>query len=347
MYPTPEAPAKGVFVKNIEQQLLSNGFDVKRVVVPGDPKNKLAKLWGYILYFLRAFYAVVTEDRKVYIHYVAHSGIPLVLASFFRKRHIVSHVHGGDVLPAQYEPKIVRFVKRCLAGKTLALSKQVVVPSVFFKKLLISSYSKLPNAILVSPSGGIDLSKFNFAPSTADFANGRVLNLGYIGRLDRSKGVGTMLLALSKLEFDFRCKIVGDGVLHEWAKKQTVKLGIQDRVQFVGMAEQRHLQQHLKTMHFMIFASERIESLGLVGLEAMATGTPVIGSMMGGMNDYIEPGVNGLGFTCGDASSLTKCITSAKNIEPDIYRDMCFAARRRAEQYDAKICEQQLVEVLS
>ena len=68
-------------------------------------------------------------------------------------------------------------------------------------------------------------------------------------------------------------------------------------------------------MDLFVFPTQLEESLGLVGLEAMACGVPVIGSCIGGLTDYIEEGTNGFFFEPGNVQSLVDSIL--KYIECD------------------------------
>ena len=82
---------------------------------------------------------------------------------------------------------------------------------------------------------------------------------------------------------------------------------MEDVVDVVNAVPQCELSEYYKSLKLFIFPSER-ESLGLVGLEAMACGVPVLGADNGGIANYIEDGENGLLFKKGNAEDLASKI---------------------------------------
>lgn len=347
MYPTDKTPSQGVFVRNIEQSLIETGVDVKRVVLAGRHDNKLAKVFYYLVYICRAFFALMMTDRVVYLHYVAHSSIPFLLANKFRKLQLIAHVHGGDVLPALYEPERVRKVKVWISKKTLSKAKQIIVPSTWFKNYLINEFAVNSERIAINPSGGVDTNRFTAQdkPEPSFLKRGK-LRLGYVGRLDASKGVDTLLKALKAVDFDFHCDVVGTGLYRGEFETMAESYGIAQYVTFHGAKEQKDLVDFYRTFDYLVFPSEMLESLGLVGLEAMACGTPVLGTMNAGMADYLKDKYNGFGFKSGDAQSLLKCLGHANVVDGNQYQELSRRARETALKFDAKISKERLVQKL-
>ena len=81
-------------------------------------------------------------------------------------------------------------------------------------------------------------------------------------------------------------------------------MSLNDNVHYVGGVRQEELADYYNKMDVFVFPTKYEESLGLVGLEAMACGTPVIGSYLGGLTDYIVDGKNGFFFEVGNAVAL-------------------------------------------
>ena len=347
MYPTEKTPSQGVFVRNIEQSLLDSGIDVTRVVVAGRHNHVLAKLLHYMLYVVNAFFTLLFTKRVVYLHYVAHSSIPFLVASFFRKIPMVAHVHGGDVMPAEYEPERVRKVKVWIARKALKKADKIIVPSHYFKGFLIDEFDVEAGCIEINPSGGVNTQKFSNAEKTAPaFLQNKPLVLGYVGRLDSGKGVDTLIKSLKGLDKAFHCHFVGTGLYHHDFEALAQENGIQDNVTFHGAVEQSELPSKYASFDYLVFPSEMQESLGLVGLEAMACGTPVIGSMNAGMADYLSDQVNGFGFKSGDITSLTDCLVKAAEVNAKQYAAFSTAARETALEFDAQKSNAHLLEIL-
>lgn len=350
MYPSKVSPGHGVFVKNIETMLVTSGLDIRRAVIYGRQTGVLAKLWAYFVFIITGFFSILFSNRIVYVHYLAHSSLPLLLASLFKKLHIIAHAHGGDTLPAMHEPPKVRRIKMWLARKTLAKASLVIVPSYWYKQHIVKTYQVDPAIIQVSPSGGVNTS--NFKADDNKTRNGQFTNhhqpikLGYVGRLDKGKGVQTLLLALAELSVPFECEIVGTGTEEQKYRQMAQQLNIDDRVSFYGVLPQPELITHYQRFDFLVFPSELDESLGLVGLEAMACSVPLIASMRGGMRDYQTEGDNTIRFISGDVQSLVDAVNQASGLSLEAYETMRDNARRKALEFDAQLCNEGLLKLL-
>jgi glycosyltransferase involved in cell wall biosynthesis len=84
------------------------------------------------------------------------------------------------------------------------------------------------------------------------------------------------------------------------------------------------------------------ESLGLVGLEAMACGAPVIGSQIGGLKDYIIDGKNGLFFEPKNVDELASQLQAFINLPEDVKQQMSQQALQTANRYTVDVIAEQL-----
>ena len=100
--------------------------------------------------------------------------------------------------------------------------------------------------------------------------------------------------------------MVGDGDKEEELQKYSFKLGIQNRIVFLGYQEKP--MPSMEESDLLILPSKE-ERLGRVIVEAMHLGTPVIGSRIGGIPEVIEHEVNGLLVTLGDVNSYTNAMS--------------------------------------
>lgn len=347
MYPTQRTPTQGVFVKNIETSLLNSGVDVDKVVLAGRHDNYLAKAWFYLKYIFSAFLRLLFTRRIIYLHYVAHSAIPLLMAGIFRTHKVVAHVHGGDVLPADYEPELVRKIKLWISRRALSKAQTIIVPSLYFKELLTEAFDVQADMIKVNPSGGVDTDKFNtLLKQEPSYIQHKQLVIGYVGRLDSGKGIETLIESLRELQINFHCHFVGTGSRHQEFKQRIVEFGLSEKVTFHGAVKQAELPKFYCMFDFLVFPSEMQESLGLVGLEAMACGTPVIGTINAGMADYLHHEENGFGFVSGDANSLRERIIQCAAISHHDYNELSGAARKTALSFDAQLSNRKLLEIL-
>ena len=126
----------------------------------------------------------------------------------------------------------------------------------------------------------------------------------FAGRLVPEKGVEVLIHAMEHLP-DVQCKIVGDGPdlarLQEWARDLP-------QVEFLGWKTQDELRELYKNARALIVPSLWYEVFGMVAIEAMAMGTPVIASDIGGLPEVVEDGVTGRLFPAGDIGALQQLI---------------------------------------
>lgn len=104
-------------------------------------------------------------------------------------------------------------------------------------------------------------------------------------------------------QLDCKLLLVGDGPEMGRIIQQVRELGLQDHVLFLGKRDS--LAEFYNISDIKILLSEK-EAFGLVLLEAMACGVPVIGSNIGGMPEIIEPGVNGYIVELGDTQQAAE-----------------------------------------
>jgi glycogen synthase len=127
----------------------------------------------------------------------------------------------------------------------------------------------------------------------------------YVGRIDPRKGIDTALRALASCPPNATLEMVGRGddryldELHALA----AELGLSDRVQFTSCPRSQ-LAKHYGAADALVFPAVWEEPFGLVPVEAMACGTPVVGTSVGGAAEFLVDGVNCLTFSPGDSNSL-------------------------------------------
>jgi L-malate glycosyltransferase len=91
-------------------------------------------------------------------------------------------------------------------------------------------------------------------------------------------------------EVPSRLVLAGDGPERDAAEREVERLGLKDRVRFIGKVED--VAQVMRWAHLFLLPSVS-ESFGLAALEAQATGVPVIGTKVGGLPEVVEHGVTG------------------------------------------------------
>jgi N-acetyl-alpha-D-glucosaminyl L-malate synthase BshA len=126
-----------------------------------------------------------------------------------------------------------------------------------------------------------------------------------------------------------RLLLIGDGPDRSAAEFLTLRLGIADRVNFVG--KQENVNELLGLSDLMLMPSE-MESFGLAALEAMACRVPAVATRVGGVPELIDSGVNGILCEVGDVEAMANAAISILS-DPDKLQKFSNAARRTAQDH--------------
>ena len=126
-----------------------------------------------------------------------------------------------------------------------------------------------------------------------------------------------------------RLLLIGDGPDRSNAEFLAKRLGIADRVDFVG--KQENVNELLSLSDLMLMPSE-LESFGLAALEAMACRVPAIATRVGGVPELIDDGVNGLLYEVGDIDGMASGAISLLS-NPELLDTFSLAARRTAQDH--------------
>lgn len=134
----------------------------------------------------------------------------------------------------------------------------------------------------------------------------------YVGRLSREKKLEILIRAAKILDSSIKFVVVGDGPAGEYYKEMVEKSGLQDRFRFVGFVTHRDLGRYYAASDLFCIPST-FETQGLVALEAMACGKPVVGASKFALKDIIKNGKNGELFAPNDYKSCAGKIRKVLN----------------------------------
>lgn len=258
-------------------------------------------------YLISLFLKLINIIRKNNIDVIhSHSAVPTGFVSIFvskilRRPHFIT-VHGMDVNDCIKHPIIKYFVLFALNN-----CDTVIVVSDHLKKKLISTgiYRKKIKIL----RNAINLNRFkpirNYEIRERYKITNQEILILFVGYLDTFKGVFELVEAFHKLNnkyFNLKLMFVGVGPKSSDLINKTAKLGLQDKILFVGNISHEYIHEYYQAADIVVLPSYG-EGGGppLSILEAMACGIPVIGSNVGGIPEGIHHSVNGL-------------ITSPKNI---------------------------------
>lgn len=163
----------------------------------------------------------------------------------------------------------------------------------------------------------------------------------FVGRLVERKGVYVLLDAAARLgsQQDLRVVIVGDGPERPALEAHTAQLGLSGVVQFRGRVSADELARAYASAHVCVLPAvvDRrgdTEGLGVVLLEAMSRGVPVIGSDVGGITDIVTDGETGILVPPGDAKALAAAIARVAG-DPALAAQLRVAGPRHVREHFA------------
>jgi len=160
----------------------------------------------------------------------------------------------------------------------------------------------VPKARVEVLGGAVD--RAIFRPAAAPGPSNRI---AFVGRLVTEKGIWTLMDALSRLRVPAELDIVGEGPLLP-ALRDAVERAMPTRVNLLGYLPPERIREILVRSGLLVAPSIWQEPLGLVVLEAMACGVPVVASSVGGIPEIVQHNANGLLVEPGDPDALARAM---------------------------------------
>ncbi len=273
----------------------------------------------------------VFEREKFDICHLHEPLMPTLCTTVLRLKHTpmvgTFHASGGKPWYTMFSPVMKWYLDRWfrkLDGR-IAVSK---IALDYVKAFFPAEYAVIPN--------GIDTHHFNnHASAIEKFKDGK-LNILFVGRFEKRKGFDYLLNSykLVKQEIpDCRLIAVGPGVrLRNKYEKRVRKNGLNDVV-FTGYAPYSDLPKYYTTADVVCFPATGRESFGIVLLEAMSVGKPVIASAIDGYSSVLTDGVEGIAVPPMDSVKLAEAILKLGTDEK-LRKQMGDRGKPKAVQYD-------------
>jgi colanic acid/amylovoran biosynthesis glycosyltransferase len=223
----------------------------------------------------------------------------------------------------------------------------VLVVGQHLKKQVENNVGVPPDRV-ISTFLGVDTERWQDAGRRA-YEPGR-LNVVTVARLNYMKGIQHALAAVRAAVdcgFDVRYSIVGEGPYRPEIEEAILRLGLSDRVKLLGMlSESQIISLNQQADVFILSSIGRGEAFPSVIIEAMASGLPVISSIIGATTEMITHELEGFLVKPGDEAGLTTAlIRLAEN--PDERRRMGEAGQRRARAlFDRKSSVNRFIQLI-
>jgi glycosyltransferase involved in cell wall biosynthesis len=273
----------------------------------------------------------------IHFHYPFYGAtLPVLLASLFKRRSskLIVHYHMDSMAEG-------------FRGMIFALNRRFVWPLLFKRAHLITaasldyvqhsqiadSYRRHPEKFFQVPFG-VDADAFACTPLPRTWPK-QILFVGGLDQAHYFKGIAVLLEAFGKVrserQLDVVLTIVGSGGLKDQYAAQAEQLGVAERVHFAGKVSDQELARHYREASVLVLPSiNQGEAFGLVLLEAMASGRPVVASNLPGVRGVFTSPSEGLVAEPGDAADLAAKLATILS-DDALAESMGQAARKKVE----------------
>ena len=227
---------------------------------------------------------------------------------------------------------------------------------------LVDLYSAQPNKIKIVPPG-VDTSRFY--PISSDEAK-EFINMPttekmilFVGRIEPLKGIDTLIRAIAQMRKadvmadcpHYLYVIGGEPDSKETNSNPEMKrlkvlcrdLGVGDLIVFMGKKDQDTLQYYYSAAEIVVMPSN-YESFGMVALEAMACGTPVVATQVGGLQHLVQDGVTGFIVPHNDPDALELSLTQLI-CKPELREQLSDNSVNYAKTYSWDVVTPKIIEV--
>ena len=334
------------------------GYGNRVVHIPSGPEFPLPKkeLAGYLPEFVDGILKFAREKNIHYDLIHSHYWMSGIAAQSLKEAWGVPIVHMFHTLGlmknrvAQSEAEMEGAYRIDGENQVIQAADQIVAATLAEQSQLQFLYHVEEEKVTIIPPG-VDIS--HFYPIPADEAKSVIgvpqqdQMVLFVGRIEPLKGVDMLIRAIAHMRsrgvqalFPHYLAIIGGDpnpdsqvLSSEMSRLQNLcrELGLEDMVIFLGKRAQSSLPYYYSAAEMLVMPSY-YESFGMVALEAMACGTPVVASQVGGLGFLVQDGVTGYVVPGGDYLALSDRLTQLLS-QPELRRRLGEQAANYASHY--------------
>ena len=307
----------------------------------GEPEAHLGELYAHLPEFLNQLNAFREEEGLkydvVHSHYWLSSWIGRELSLEMGVPHVVTFHTLGLIKMQSRAGEVEQAERPVVEAEVMATADRIIAFSPHERDAMARLYGADAGKVSLVPCG-VDLSVFR--PLDRDSVRARLgLNgdkiLLYVGRIEPLKGLDLLVETAAQMDSQdgVRVMVVGADVNGDRELDRVKQLvrerDLEDKIDFVGQVDHKELPLYYNAADVCVVPSY-YESFGLVALEAMACGTPVVATRVGGLSTIIQHGRTGYlqSWRCPEAfANSVEMIISSNGLQQSLGE----AARKRAE----------------
>jgi len=336
MYPSKSSPVFGGFVQRQVEALRRAGVEVELAVNTISATGLAVNAVKYAALSRRARRAARADLDLVHGHYLYPTAVIAERAASGAGRPLVLTAHGDDVDNAA-NSRLAGRIKRALDR-----AQAVVCVSEYLAARLMERFGTPREKIHVIDCG-VDTELFHpmdrkDARLLADLPEGARVVL-FAAHLREAKGVRTMLAAHERLvaeRDDVLLAVAGDGPLAGEVEKAAREGRMRGKIRVLGEVSHYRMGVYYAAVDVVCVTSER-EGFGLVALESLASGTPVVASDVGGLPEIVTEGLAGRLVPPSDPDAVAKAVLGLLQHRPAGLADA--AARLTSEHSLERVTE--------
>ena len=258
------------------------------------------------------------QDYDLIVSHFAIYTFPIL--NLIKDLPLVTHFHGPWALESDVEVQkpVAIWLKKYIEKTVYRRSSQFIVLSQTFGDILHQEY-QVPLEQINVISGGVDIDRFNINLSVAEARS--ILNwhpdrptIFCVRRLAKRMGLENLITAMVKVcdrYPDIMLYIAGKGALADTLQTQITELGLTNNVQLLGYISDEQLPLCYRGANFSVVPTMALEGFGLIIVESLAAGTPVLGTPIGGIPEILRPFSEDLVFAGVEPQELASGIIEA------------------------------------